>query len=84
MDRKYLGAIARNYGGGPVGVETMAAALSEPRDAIEEIVEPFLIQCGYLQRIPRGRLLTPQAFRHLGLTPPQDRAAQFGLFADGD
>ena len=58
MDRRYLTTIAMNYGGGPVGVETMAAALSEPRDAIEDIIEPFLIQCGYLQRTPRGRLLT--------------------------
>jgi Holliday junction DNA helicase RuvB len=57
MDRRYLTTIAMNYGGGPVGVETMAAALSEPRDAIEDIIEPYLIQCGYLQRTPRGRLL---------------------------
>ena len=58
MDRRYLTTIAENYGGGPVGVETIAAALSEPRDAIEEIIEPFLIQKGFLQRTPRGRLLT--------------------------
>lgn len=83
MDRRYLSAIAINYGGGPVGVETMAAALSEPRDAIEDIVEPYLIQCGYLQRTPRGRLLTPQAFRHLGLAEPGGKTAQFGLFAEG-
>ena len=70
MDRRYLTTIAMNYGGGPVGVETMAAALSEPRDAIEDIIEPFLIQCGYLQRTPRGRLLTSHAFRHLGLAEP--------------
>jgi Holliday junction DNA helicase RuvB len=70
MDRRYLTTIALNYGGGPVGVETMAAALSEPRDAIEDIIEPFLIQCGYLQRTPRGRLLTSHAFRHLGLAEP--------------
>jgi Holliday junction DNA helicase RuvB len=69
-----------NYGGGPVGVETMAAALSEPRDAIEDIIEPFLIQCGYLQRTPRGRLLTSHAFRHLGLAEPARDPAQFGLF----
>jgi Holliday junction DNA helicase RuvB len=80
MDRRYLAAIARNYGGGPVGVETMAAALSEPRDAIEDIIEPFLIQCGYLQRTPRGRLLTSHAFRHLGLAEPTRDPAQFGLF----
>jgi len=80
MDRRYLTTIALNYGGGPVGVETIAAALSEPRDAIEEIIEPFLIQQGFLQRTPRGRLLTGHAFKHLGLTEPQRDPAQFGLF----
>jgi Holliday junction DNA helicase RuvB len=85
MDRRYLSTIALNYGGGPVGVETMAAALSEPRDAIEDIIEPYLIQCGYLQRTPRGRLLTAHAFRHLGLAEPaRDPAAQFGLFNGGE
>jgi holliday junction DNA helicase RuvB len=83
MDRRYLSTIAVNYGGGPVGVETMAAALSEPRDAIEDIIEPYLIQCGYLQRTPRGRLLTSHAFRHLGLTEPARDPAQFGLFGNG-
>src|SRR6185369_253965 len=77
MDRRYLSTIALNYGGGPVGVETMAAALSEPRDAIEDIIEPFLIQCGYLQRTPRGRLLTSHAFKHLGLAEPTRDPAQF-------
>jgi Holliday junction DNA helicase RuvB len=84
MDRRYLSTIAMNYGGGPVGVETMAAALSEPRDAIEDIIEPFLIQCGYLQRTPRGRLLTSHAFRHLGLAEPARDPAQFGLFGNGE
>src|SRR5579863_2736616 len=85
MDRRYLTTIALNYGGGPVGVETLAAALSEPRDAIEDIIEPFLIQCGYLQRTPRGRLLTSHAFRHLGLAEPARDPAQFGLFGnDGE
>src|SRR5512146_878475 len=83
MDRRYLTTIAMNYGGGPVGVETMAAALSEPRDAIEDIIEPYLIQCGYLQRTPRGRLLTSHAFRHLGLAEPARDPAQFGLFGQG-
>src|SRR6187401_2637806 len=85
MDRRYLNVIALNYGGGPVGVETIAAALSEPRDAIEEIIEPYLIQQGFVQRTPRGRLLTPQAFRHLGLDAPAGRPGgpQFGLFPDG-
>jgi Holliday junction DNA helicase RuvB len=84
MDRRYLTTIAMNYGGGPVGVETMAAALSEPRDAIEDIIEPYLIQCGLLQRTPRGRLLTSHAFRHLGLAEPARDPAQFGLFGDRD
>jgi holliday junction DNA helicase RuvB len=84
MDRKYLSTVATSFGGGPVGIETMAAALSEPRDAIEEIIEPYLIQQGFLQRTPRGRLLTPHAFRHLGLPEPAPGPAQFGLFAGGD
>ncbi|MDR4308135.1 Holliday junction branch migration DNA helicase RuvB [Chelatococcus sambhunathii] len=82
MDRRYLTAIAENYGGGPVGVETMAAALSEPRDAIEEIIEPYLLQQGFLQRTPRGRVLTANAYRHLGLAAPAT-AAQMPLF-DGE
>ena len=85
MDRRYLTTIAGSFGGGPVGIETIAAALSEPRDAIEDIIEPYLIQQGFLQRTPRGRLLTPHAFAHLGLaTPPRDPATQMGLFAEGD
>jgi Holliday junction DNA helicase RuvB len=83
MDRRYLLNIAENYGGGPVGIETIAAALSEPRDAIEEIIEPFLIQKGFIQRTPRGRLLTSHAFRHLGLAEPARDPAQFGLFGEG-
>ncbi|WP_026381551.1 Holliday junction branch migration DNA helicase RuvB [Afifella pfennigii] len=85
LDRRYLAMIAENFGGGPVGIETISAALSEPRDAIEDIVEPFLIQKGFVQRTPRGRLLAPKAFTHLGLAaPPPDKAAQMGLFAGGD
>ena len=84
MDRRYLNTIALHYGGGPVGVETLAAALSEPRDAIEDIIEPYLIQCGFLQRTPRGRLITAHAFRHLGLAEPARDAAQFGLFGGDD
>ena len=84
MDRRYLSTIAENYGGGPVGIETIAAALSEPRDAIEEIIEPFLIQKGFIQRTPRGRLLTSHAFRHLGLAEPARDPAQFGLFGQGE
>ena len=79
MDRRYLETIVANYGGGPVGVETLAAALSEPRDALEEIVEPFLIQQGLLQRTPRGRLLTRAAFDHLGVDAPRGLAPQLDL-----
>jgi Holliday junction DNA helicase RuvB len=84
MDRRYLTMIAVNYGGGPVGIETIAAALSEPRDAIEEIIEPFLIQKGFVQRTPRGRLLTGHAFRHLGMAEPQRDPGQFQLFDQPD
>jgi Holliday junction DNA helicase RuvB len=84
MDRRYLTVIAMNYGGGPVGVETLAAALSEPRDAIEEIIEPYLVQQGFLQRTPRGRMLTSLAFKHLGLAEPKRDPAQMPLFDQGD
>ena len=83
LDRRYLSAIAVSFGGGPVGIETISAALSEPRDALEEIVEPYLIQKGFVQRTPRGRLLTPQAFRHLGLEAPPS-VAQMRLFSETD
>ena len=79
MDRRYLRCIADNYGGGPVGVETLAAALSEPRDALEEIVEPFLIQEGLLQRTPRGRMLARGAYQHLGLDVPGTMPAQLSF-----
>ena len=82
MDRRYLNMLAVNFGGGPVGIETIAAALSEPRDAIEDIIEPYLLQQGFLQRTPRGRLLTPTAFRHLGLIEPSRTEGQVGLFAE--
>src|SRR5215470_2791707 len=71
MDHRYLRCIAENYGGGPVGIETIAAALSEGKDAIEEVIEPYLLQQGFIGRTPRGRVLTIKAFRHLGLAPPQ-------------
>ena len=70
-DRRYLGLIAEHYGGGPVGVETLAAALSEARDAIEEVIEPYLLQQGLIARSPRGRMLTRTAFAHLGLPAPK-------------
>ena len=71
LDRRYLKVIAEFYNGGPVGIETIAAALSEPRDALEEIVEPYLIQQGFIQRTPRGRMLTAIAFQHMGIAVPQ-------------
>lgn len=84
LDRRYLTMVARNFGGGPVGIETIAAGLSEPRDAIEDIIEPYLIQQGFLQRTPRGRVLTHHAWTHLGMAAPKDLAAlQAGLFDDG-
>jgi len=79
MDRRFLRCIADNYDGGPVGVETLAAALSEQRDVLEEVIEPYLIQQGLLQRTPRGRMLTGPGFRYLGLAVPPRAAEQFDL-----
>ena len=79
LDRRYLHLIADNYGGGPVGVETLAAAMSEPRDAIEDIIEPYLIQQGLLQRTPRGRVLTGGAYDHIGVVAPNDSTGQLDI-----
>jgi Holliday junction DNA helicase RuvB len=76
MDMKYLNFIAQNYGGDPVGVETIAAGLSEQSDTLEETIEPFLIQRGFIQRTPRGRMLTQNAFNHLGLKMPKKAAEE--------
>ena len=86
LDHRYLSCIAVNFGGGPVGIETIAASLSEPRDAIEEIIEPYLIQQGFVNRTPRGRILTPAAFMHLDVDAPAGFAGpQQELFGeDGD
>ena len=73
MDRKLLLTIIEKFGGGPVGVETLAAAISEEKDTIEDVYEPFLIQGGFLNRTPRGRQATPQAYQHFGLTKPSDQ-----------
>jgi Holliday junction DNA helicase RuvB len=70
MDRKLLEAILHKFSGGPVGVDNLAAAIGEERDTIEDVIEPFLIQQGYLQRTPRGRMATRMAFEHFGVTPP--------------
>ena len=69
-DKKYLKIIAENYGGGPVGVETISAAMSEARDSLEEVIEPYLLQQGFIQRTPRGRMLTKKSWDHLGLENP--------------
>jgi holliday junction DNA helicase RuvB len=85
LDKRYLTMIALNFGGGPVGIETIAAGLSEPRDAIEDIIEPYMIQQGFIQRTPRGRILTANAWKHLGLQVPKDlEATQFRLFQEDD
>jgi len=75
MDRKLLEAIVHKFDGGPVGVDSLAAALGEERDTIEDVIEPYLIQHGYLQRTPRGRIATQTTWRHLGLTPPAGTSA---------
>ena len=84
MDRRYLLCIAQKYGGGPVGVETLSAALSEQRDALEEVIEPFLLQQGFLMRTPRGRVLAELAYRHLGLAVPAGIPAQLDLLGGPD
>jgi holliday junction DNA helicase RuvB len=80
MDRRYLKSLADNYAGGPAGVETLSAALGEERDVLEEVIEPYLIQQGLIQRTPRGRMLADQGYRYLGLAPPA-RTTQFELLA---
>lgn len=85
LDHRYLACIVKNYDGGPVGIETIAAALSEPRDAIEEIVEPYLLQQGFIGRTPRGRVVTLKAYRHLGVAGPTRAAVpELPLFGDDD
>ena len=71
LDRRYLSMVAENFGGGPVGIETIAASLAEARDAVEDVIEPFLLQQGLIQRTPRGRMITDRAYHHLGLPPPR-------------
>ncbi len=81
MDRRYMRCIADNYAGGPAGVETIAAALSEQRDVLEEVVEPYLLQCGLIIRTPRGRMISDAGYKHLGLPVPQ-AARQIDLMVD--
>jgi Holliday junction DNA helicase RuvB len=77
-DRRYLRLIAENYQGGPVGIETMSAALSESRDALEDVIEPYLLQQGLIQRTPRGRMLAQKAWTHLGMAAPKPPSDLFG------
>jgi len=79
MDRKLLECVVHRFDGGPVGLDNIAASIGEERDTIEDVIEPYLIQQGYLQRTPRGRVATLAAFRHLGVTPPKSAGE---LFAD--
>src|SRR5574344_1696137 len=79
FDRRYLSCIVKNYGGGPVGADTLAAALSEERDTIEEVVEPFLLKLGFLQRTPRGRIISQLGYRYLGINMPAKQMKQYEL-----
>jgi Holliday junction DNA helicase RuvB len=83
QDMRYLHALTEMFGGGPVGADTLAAALSEARDALEDVIEPYLIQQGFLQRTPRGRVATPRAYAHLGLDAPVKPLA-IDLFEGGE
>ena len=74
-DRRLLETLIGPFGGGPVGIDSLAAALSEERDTIEDVIEPYLIQQGYLMRTARGRMATPRAYQHLGLPVPKEAAA---------
>jgi Holliday junction DNA helicase RuvB len=81
LDRRYLRALIEHYGGGPAGVETLAYAIAEARDAVEDVIEPYLLQQGFIQRTSRGRVACAKAYAHLGLTAPaQPKPAQNGLF----
>ena len=78
LDREILSVICRQFGGGPVGLSTLAVAVQEESDTIEDVYEPYLLQRGFLQRTPRGRCATPHAFRHLGMRPPEGTPQLFG------
>ncbi|MDX2238872.1 MAG: Holliday junction branch migration DNA helicase RuvB [Hyphomonadaceae bacterium] len=82
LDRRYLHALVETYGGGPVGVDTLAAALAESRDALEDVIEPYLMQQGYVMRTPRGRCAAPRAYERLGKKPPALPPLQDRLFGD--
>jgi Holliday junction DNA helicase RuvB len=82
LDRRYLRALIENYAGGPAGVDTLAYAIAEARDAVEDVIEPFLLQQGFIQRTPRGRMATARAYDHLGLAAPPQKPGQPGLFEE--
>jgi Holliday junction DNA helicase RuvB len=82
LDRRFLKALIENYGGGPVGMETLAAAIAEARDAVEDVIEPYLLQQGFIQRTPRGRVACARAYAHLGLEAPRQAGAQGSLLDD--
>ena len=82
LDRRYLRVLIENYGGGPVGVETLAYAIAEARDAVEDVIEPFLMQQGFIQRTPRGRMAAGRAYLHLGLTAPTKKPGQSDMFEE--
>ena len=82
LDRKYLRALIENYGGGPAGAETLSHAIAEARDSVEDVVEPFLMQQGFIQRTPRGRLACAKAYEHLGLAAPPAPKGQPGPFEE--
>ncbi len=84
FDRRYLNCIVKNYGGGPVGADTLAAALSEERDTIEEVVEPFLLKLGFLQRTPRGRIISQLGYKYLGIRMPAKPSKQYDLLEEND
>jgi len=84
MDRKLLEAVIHRFDGGPVGLDNVAAAIGEEAGTIEDVIEPYLIQQGFLQRTPRGRIATLAAYRHLGVTPPKNQAAAADLFGEGE
>jgi Holliday junction DNA helicase RuvB len=84
LDRRYLRVLIENYGGGPAGVETLAYAIAEARDAVEDVIEPFLMQQGFIQRTPRGRVAAARAYLHLGLSAPAPKPGQAELFDGGE
>ena len=80
LDRRYLRCLIEHYNGGPAGVETLAYAIAEARDAVEDVIEPFLMQQGFIQRTPRGRVAAGRAYLHLGLTAPAPKPGQADMF----